>query len=391
MSTSPIHDPQYETLMHRCIDLAARGGKAVRPNPSVGCVIVRGGEVVGEGWHRRFGAAHAEIEALRAAGERAEGATLVVSLEPCNHQGKTPPCTDAIIEAGIREVVIGMRDPNPGVAGGGMRRLRAAGIVCHAGVLELACLKLNEVYLVNMLERRAFALLKVAQTLDGFIAPLRGAHPSSEHLRGMQCNWITCEQARAEGHALRAGAEAVLVGGGTLRIDNPSLTVRHVAGENPRRIVLSASLALPQRSVLFTDEHTPLSMVITTAEGELRHPRIASGLRKRGVCIRHCDQENGRIPLSSVLRLLYEEEIWSVLVEGGAQVFTAFLEQDMVDRLHLFVAPTLFGRGLRPFATHIAFPLSGDFPLVLQDSGIAGEDIQLTFRRRDLLHVHRHH
>jgi diaminohydroxyphosphoribosylaminopyrimidine deaminase / 5-amino-6-(5-phosphoribosylamino)uracil reductase len=391
MSSSVIHDPQFETLMRRCLDLAARGGKSVRPNPAVGCVIVRDGEVVGEGWHTRFGAAHAETEALRAAGGRAARATLVVSLEPCNHHGKTPPCTDAIIDAGIREVIIGMRDPNSGVAGGGMQRLRAAGIRCHAGVLELACLKLNEVYLVNVLERRAFALLKVAQTLDGFIAPLRGSHRSDAQLRGMRCNWITGEQARAEGHALRAGAEAVLVGGGTLRIDNPSLTVRHVAGDNPRRIVLSASLALPQRSTVFTDEHTPLSMVITTAEAELRHPRIASALRKRGVRIRHCEQEHGRIPVSSVLRLLYEEEIWSVLVEGGAQVFTAFLEQDMVDRLHLFVAPTLFGRGLRPFATQIAFTPSGEFPLVLQESGIAGEDIQLTFRRRDLLHVHRHH
>jgi diaminohydroxyphosphoribosylaminopyrimidine deaminase/5-amino-6-(5-phosphoribosylamino)uracil reductase len=376
---------QAERLMRRCLELADRGGRAVRPNPMVGCVVVRDGEIVGEGWHRRYGGPHAEVEALRAAGERASGATLVVTLEPCNHQGRTPPCTGAIIASGIREVIVGRRDPNPAVAGRGIERLRAAGIRCSSGILREECSKQLAVYLVNILEQRAFAVLKVAQTIDGFIAP-----------RTRSRVWISGGESRAAAHALRADAEAVLVGAGTLRIDDPALTVRHVRGRDPRRVVLTASLDIPLRASILNGAMASGSMVVTTPEGLRRHPRVASALRRRGVSLRVCDAVRGRIPADAVLRLLYREGLWSVLVEGGAGVFSSFLAEDRADRLHMFVAPSLFGEGLRPFAGIGAATGAGsgprDFPLALAESRRSGADIHLLFERPSARkHVHGTH
>ena len=266
---SNILDIEFDALMmQRCLQLARLALGRTSPNPLVGAVVVKDGEIVGEGFHPRAGEPHGEVFALRAAGERARGATIYVSLEPCNHYGRTPPCSLSLINAGVAKVVVGMVDPNPLVAGAGIARLRAAGVEVIVGVEEEACQKLNEGFVYRVLHQKPLGILKYAMTLDGKIASNSG-----------HSTWITNNQARSEVHQLRAACDAVIVGGNTVRRDNPQLTTHQQAGYNPLRVVMSASLNLPENAHLWDTGVAPT--LVLTQEGS--SPNFQQMLLQKGV------------------------------------------------------------------------------------------------------------
>ncbi len=331
-------------FMERCLWLAGKGKGWVGPNPMVGCVVVKGGEIVGEGFHRRFGGPHAEILALKAAGRKARSATIVVSLEPCAHHGKTPPCVDAIIAAGIREVIAASGDPNPLVAGQGFRKLRAHGVKTIIGILRGKAEELNEKFFWSMKNGLPFVGIKVAQTLDGKIADAAG-----------RSKWITTPEARAHGHRLRAEYDAVLIGAGTVIKDNPRLTVRHAEGKNPWRIVVDGRLAVSTRSRIFNVLESP-TMVLTCTRAMKKEHRKVVAFEKAGVPVLGLDA-GSRIPARSILRVLAGQGISSVLVEGGSGTVRPFLEARCVQKLHCFVAGKILGSGLPAFVLE-ARPLS---------------------------------
>ncbi|MBN1448088.1 MAG: bifunctional diaminohydroxyphosphoribosylaminopyrimidine deaminase/5-amino-6-(5-phosphoribosylamino)uracil reductase RibD [Bacteroidetes bacterium] len=361
-------DSQY---MLKCLQLAERGRWTVEPNPMVGCVIVSGGRIVGKGWHQRCGGPHAEAAALEDAGMKARGATLYVSLEPCNHYGKTPPCTEAIIAAGIRKVIIGMPDPNPDVTGNGAQRLRDAGITVIEDVERERCEALNEVYLANALHRRPFVLLKIAQTLDGHVAALKGTS-----------HWITSEESRIEVHRLRSLYDAVLVGAETVRKDNPSLNVRHVQGRNPRRVILTRSWNIPFSAAVFSDDHREQTMVVTSKKSARANGEMIAKLRTRGVRVLDVTTDMMEYAsLKSALSLLYEQEgIRSILVEGGPEVFSAFLRARLADRIDIFTAPKVIGQGRTAFSALRPLHLADALRFRVEDVLRIGEDIYTILR-----------
>lgn len=315
--------------MRRALRLAARG--YTYPNPMVGCVLVRDGEVVGEGWHPAAGQPHAEVFALRQAGERARGATAYVSLEPCAHFGRTPPCADALIAAGVGRVVAAVVDPDPRVAGKGLARLRAAGIPAEAGVLEDEARRLNEAFFHYHATGGPLVILKAATTLDGKIATRTG-----------DSKWITGPRARAWVHRLRARVGAVLCGVGTVLADDPLLTARfRGAPRQPLRIVLDPRLRTPPQSNLArTARESPVLVVTTDAADPVR----AKTLHDCGLEVLRLPAEtNNQLPLGLLLAELGRRGIQSVLVEGGGTTYAAILEGRLAHRLHWFVAPKLVG------------------------------------------------
>ena len=325
-----IEDQVY---MMRCFELALHGAGWVHPNPMVGCVIVRNGLVVGEGYHGRFGGAHAEIMALKKAGKKAKGATLYVNLEPCAHHGKTPPCVDAILKAGIRQVVSAAEDPNPVVSGRGFRKLRRGGVIVSRGTLRAEARELNERFFTYMETGIPFVALKVAQTLDGRIADQRGAS-----------KWITDPAARAYGHGLRSVYDAVLVGAGTVRSDNPLLTVRAIKGRNPIRVVLDGGFSVPTDARLFRNSGAQ-TVVLTSSVALKRKRKKAVALERRGVAVIGIEGRSTLAP-SSVLRVLGDFVNSSVLIEGGAKTIRPFLESGSVNKIHCFIAPKILGDGV---------------------------------------------
>ena len=324
--------PDDGAFMRRALSLAARGWGQTAPNPMVGAVVVRDGAVVGEGWHTRFGEAHAEVEALRAAGESARGATMYVTLEPCNHHGKTPPCTEALIAAGIARVVAATGDPNHD-AQGGVARLSAHGIHVDIGVEEDAARELNAAFFHAHASSRTFVQLKVALSLDGAL---------TDHTR--RRGWLTGPEARREVHRLRAGSDAVAVGLGTVRMDDPMLTVRDWSPAPrvpPTRVVFDTSARLPLASRLVqTAREEPTAVVCWAPD-----PAHAAALEHAGVQLIHAAN------LADALVELRAAGIQSVLVEGGAALATSFLQESLVDRLIIFRAPIILGgESLNAFA-----------------------------------------
>lgn len=326
-----------EQAMARAIVLAQQGAGAVSPNPRVGCVIMRDGAVLAEGWHHRFGAVHAEVDAVQNAKGSIEGATIVVNLEPCSHYGKTPPCADLLIEKNVRRVVVGTTDPNPQVAGKGIERLRQAGIEVVVGVLEAECRHLNRFFMRHIVHGIPYVVLKAAQSLDGCIATATG-----------QSFWITCEASRRRVHELRGEVDAVLVGANTVRYDNPELTVRLAEGRHPIRVVLDAGLQLPLEKKLFRAPLVSRTLVVCSAQqGQQQKARL---LRERGVELVEVEcSASGAIPPDAIVQALGARGISSVLVEGGAGVYASFLQAGVVDEIQLFCAPLIIGNGLRAF------------------------------------------
>jgi len=326
--------------MARAIELARRGAGHTWPNPMVGCVVIRDGVLLAEGYHHRHGEDHAEVDALRKLDFHAEGACLYVNLEPCCHFGCTPPCTDAILRSGLSRVVVGMLDGNPLVNGKGIQQLEAAGIEVVVGVLEDACRALNEVYAVNLRNPRPFITLKAAMTADGRLATRTG-----------KSKWITGSAAREHVHRERAAHQAVLVGIGTVLSDNPALTVRlddaHGDLCNPMRVVLDSSLRTPSDAALFESKQG--KVVICTTEQQLGSSS-AEALEQAGAELVPCGS-GPRVDLKTALSALTERNVSALLVEGGAEIHGALLDAGCVDRLLLYLAPKLFGgAGALPMA-----------------------------------------
>lgn len=311
-----------EALMRRALDLAVRGEGRVEPNPMVGCVVARDGQIVGEGWHERFGGPHAEVNALAAAGEAARGATLYVTLEPCCHTGKTPPCVNAVLGAGVKRVVIATRDPFPKVDGGGVRALEAAGVECVVGVLEGEARRLMVPYLKLVTTGRPWVIAKWAMTLDGRIATRTG-----------DSQWISGPESRAKVHELRGRCDAVVVGAGTLVADDPLLTARiDDPPRTPTRIVVAGDRPLPVHRKLWESDGGP----VLVAVGPDYPAEAADDLRGRGV-------EVLMAPPQELLEELGRRRLTNILVEGGGKLLGRLFDERLVDEVWAFVAPKFVG------------------------------------------------
>ncbi len=371
-----------EHYMRLALRLAARGAGWVSPNPMVGAVVVRDGEIVGRGWHRRYGGPHAEVEALQVAGERARGATLYVTLEPCNHEGLTPPCTQAVLAAGISRVVIAMADPNPRVTGGGAAFLADKGVAVTLGVLEEEARRLNEAWIKWVTTGLPFVVAKAACSLDGRIATVTG-----------ESQWLTGVAARTFGHRLRHECDAVLVGVGTVLADDPQLTVRLGAGKarggvqearvpppaaaapdalgvacilpasepappvrppaatggrreprpqgkDPLRVVLDSALRIPLSARLLHLESPAPTLIAATPQAPAER---VEALRQAGAEVLILPEERGRVALRPLLERLGKRKVTSILVEGGAETLGSFFDARLVDRFYFFYAPKILG------------------------------------------------
>lgn len=336
--------------MARAVELG-RGGDP-SPNPHVGCVVAVDDAIVGEGYHATAGAEHAEIVALKSAGKKARGATLYATLEPCNHVGKTPPCVDAIVAAGIKRVVIGRRDPNPRVTGGGLERLEQEGVEVKLGVLDAECKELIRPWAHFVTAGRSYLSLKLAMSLDGRIATRTGAS-----------KWITCPESRARVQQLRGQHDAVMLGVNTVLADDPRLTVRDVPGRSPIRVVIDSRLRLPPTSHLAqTANQTPTCVMTTQAASPVAEQELSA----LGVRIVHvAATAEGRCDPLAVLQELAAREVVNVLCEGGAELAGSLLAARLPSELHVFVAPILLGPRGRPGAVDWAGPeLPGDAPRI---------------------------
>lgn len=329
----------YDEYLRMTLELAARARGWTSPNPLVGCVIVKDGRVIGRGYHTAAGKPHAEVEALRDAGPAAQQATLYVNLEPCCHYGRTPPCTDAIIRAGIKKVVIGGIDPNPRVQGKGAAALQAAGIEIVCGVLEDACKRFNETYWKYILTNKPFVLLKAASSLDGKIATRTG-----------ESRWITNEQSRLYVHELRHAYDAVLVGIGTVLADNPRLTVRlpEGNGRDPLRVVVDSHLRLPPDAAMLTQPSQAGTLIATCEPVEAARRRALEG-RGAEVVVLPADACE-RVDLAELMAELGRRQVTSVLLEGGATLHGSALKAGIVDKVCIFLAPLLIGGDGAPSA-----------------------------------------
>lgn len=325
-----------DRFMAMALRQARRARGRTWPNPMVGALIVKAGRVVGEGYHRRAGEPHAEVEALSRAGSRARGADLYVTLEPCHLTGRTGPCTERIRQAGIRHVYVGCLDPNPRESGKGISTLRRRGTKVTVGVLEESCTDLNEVYNLFIRKRRPFVLVKAAASLDGRLATNLG------HSR-----WISSPESRKHTHRLRASSNAVMVGANTVRQDNPCLDVRHVKGRNPAVVVLDTDLSVSSRARMFSiDRGAPVFIYC----GRRADAKRAGKLQAAGAEIVRVSSQAGLLKLDEVLRDLFARGIFSLLVEGGALVIGALFSARLVDRLEIHLATRLLGADGVPLA-----------------------------------------
>lgn len=314
-------------FMQRALDLAVKGGWRVRPNPLVGCIIVKNGKVVGEGYHRFFGGAHAEVNALRKAGKLAQGATVYLNLEPCCHYGKTPPCTKALIKAGVKRVVVAMVDPNPLVSGKGLEELRFAGIEVESGVLAEKAKKLNHFYRQWMTSKLPYVILKMAMTLDGKIATTSG-----------NSKWISGEAARKFVWRLRSRMDGVMVGTNTVLKDDPELT-SHNLGRDPQRVILDTDLKIPLSARIFNQ---PGKTIVVT--GLARASSSIKTLLDKGAEIVFLPvNKEGKIDLKILFRKLKKKGIKTLLIEGGGETSASALEQGVVDKIFWIIAPKILG------------------------------------------------
>lgn len=355
------NDQYYMTI---ALELAASAKGKTNPNPLVGAVIVKDGAIVGTGLHRKAGEPHAEVHAFRMAGEHAKDATLYVTLEPCSHYGKTPPCANLVKDSGVKRVVVAMQDPNPEVAGRGINLLREAGIEVEVGVLEQQALRLNERFIHNMLAKRPFIISKFAMTLDGKIATASG-----------HSQWITGEDARADVHELRDEVDGILVGVGTVLKDNPALTTRlpERKGKNPTRIILDRTLRTPLDAQIMQIEVAPT--IIVTAKGNEEQSKIYHGIKFIFVSV-----QDGKLNIKEALEALYKEGITDILVEGGGMVNASFLRAELIDKFLVYVAPKVLGgaNSITPFTGEDVEMIDAAMNLSFESIEKIGEDLRVT-------------
>jgi len=343
MAKSEPYTKEDKIWMQRALSLAERGRGYVSPNPLVGAVIVdENGEVIGEGYHERFGHDHAEVAAVKSVKNQKQlkNATLYVTLEPCAHYGKTPPCAEMLAELPLKRIVIAMKDPNQHTDGKGIRRLKKSGIKVETGLLEGEAKNLNEFWLHYLNFNRPFVTLKIAQTADGYIAAPNG-----------DSTWISCRESRKMVHRWRSVYDAVMVGRNTAHIDNPSLTVRHVEGRNPKRVLIDGPLELKRELNLLSDEHEEKTILIThnrEKAADMEDPMLKmlqSNYFRGDMLI--VEEDEGHADLKQALGKLADKGITSVIVEGGQNLSTALLKKGLVDRLQIFIAPKLLGGGTK--------------------------------------------
>ncbi|MDY6083686.1 MAG: bifunctional diaminohydroxyphosphoribosylaminopyrimidine deaminase/5-amino-6-(5-phosphoribosylamino)uracil reductase RibD [Dialister sp.] len=317
-----------ERYMRRALDLAANGLGHARPNPMVGAVLVKDGRIIGEGWHEQFGGPHAEVNAFSSCTEDPEGATLYVTLEPCAHYGKTPPCCELVIKKKVARVVCAMVDPNPLVAGKGLQQIREAGIAVTTGVLEQKVRRFNEVFIKYITEKRPFVLYKAAMSFDGKTACSTG-----------ESQWISTKASREQSHILRGSFAAIMVGAGTVTMDNPSLTARFEGFHDPIRIIVDGSLSVPLDANVFT---LPGRVILVTTSGTDEAKRQA--LQDKGAEIILSDGEKpGEVDLAALMVGLALKGIDSVLLEGGATLAAAAFKADIVDKIRIYMGPMIIG------------------------------------------------
>jgi len=351
-------------FMARALELAERGLYGTTPNPRVGCVIVNGGEVVGEGWHEKAGLPHAEVNALAAAGSRSRGATAYVSLEPCVHQGRTAPCAEALVKAGVARVVAALQDPNPLVAGGGLARLRDQGVAVSCGLLEHEARELNIGFVSRMTRGRPWVRLKVAASLDGRTA-----------LNNGRSQWITSEAARRDGHHWRARACAILTGAGTVRDDDPRLTVREVeTSRQPLRVVVDSKLETPSTAKILEGG----GVLVAAAQED--KAKIAA-LRARGAEVLVMPNSAGKVELGELFRELARREMNEVHVEAGSRLNGSLLQEGQVDEFLIYLAPSIIGDAARGmFHLPELTELAGRRQLNILETRMIGPDIRVLAR-----------
>ena len=348
--------------MARALQLALRGAGHTRPNPMVGAVLVKDGRIIGEGWHKQYGGPHAEVNAFASATEDPEGATLYVSLEPCSHYGKTPPCADLIIRKKVARVVAALEDPNPLVSGRGFRKLRANGIRVTVGVLAEEARHINDVFLTYVTRKRPFILYKAAMSLDGKIACHTG-----------ESQWISSEKSREEVQRLRGILSGIMVGAGTVIADNPRLTCRMEEYENPARIIVDGKLRVPLESRIF---HEPgRNIILTTSEASLEKKKALENL---GVELIEADSEEpGKVDLKSAMLALGIKGIDGILLEGGPTLAASALEAGIIDAVRFYIAQKIIGgrEAPSPFAGTGAAHMNEVVPLTDAVYGTSGDDL----------------
>ncbi len=319
---------RHKKYLEMAIKLAEKGRGKVSPNPLVGCLIIKRGRIVGRGYHKKAGDHHAEVNALKEAGKKAKDSILYCTLEPCSHWGKTPPCTEQIVQSGVREIVIGNKDPNPMV--NGFEELKGRGIKSRIGILDEECAKLNEVYLKWMKTKKPFVIVKAAMSLDGKIATKSG-----------DSKYISGKEARKIVHELRSDLDAVMVGSNTVKKDNPELTVRLTRGENPIKIVIDSKLKISEKAKIVKKE--PGKLIIITSK--TANKKKVKALQLKGVRFIHTNLNRGKIDLKEAMKELGKHDITSIMIEGGAVLNAEAIRAGIVDKMLFFISPKMIGQG----------------------------------------------
>lgn len=357
-----VVDEQY---MRMALDLAKKGKGWTAPNPLVGAIIVKAGKIIGQGYHEKYGQAHAEVNAIASAEEDVAGATMYVTLEPCSHFGKTPPCSDLLIDKKIKRVVVGALDPNPLVAGKGIERLRANGIEVVTGILEKESQQLNEVFMKYIVTKEPFVVMKNAMSLDGKIATVTG-----------ESQWISGEPARRQVHVLRHELSGIMVGIETVLKDDPQLTSRMPNSNNPIRIVVDSQLRIPIASTILTHQEEAQTIIATTSKADKE--KVAT-LKQMGIEIIVTKEKAGRVNLQELMKTLGARGIDSILLEGGATLNFSALEENIVDKVQTYIAPKIIGGKDAKTAVEGAgiLSLKEAFPIHRMTAVMVGEDLFL--------------
>ena len=352
--------------MAESLRLARLGEGLTRPNPPVGAVVVKGGKLIGSGYHRKAGSPHAEVYALRQAGARAQGATLYVTLEPCSSWGRTPPCTDAILKAGITRVVCAMADPNPKHAGKGFTRLRTSGLIVECGVGAAEAVELLRPFASSMLRARPYLTVKLAASLDGRIADASGCS-----------QWISGPKARVHVQGLRRRVDAVMVGAGTVIEDNPSLLPRPARGRKPWRVIVDAMGAVSAKSRVFTDALAACTLLATTRRCP---PRQRDAYAKGGAQVLVLPSSGAGVSLAALMKALQARGVMHVLCEGGGVLVGSLLKAGLVDEVVMFVAPVILGGDGRPSVGGINWALAKAPRLKIVETKLVGNDVMIRLR-----------